>query len=142
MDPTERARAILRGAKLRVTITRATLVAAMLKRHEPVSLEDAVKLCGENGGDQATVYRNLQALHEAGVLRPVRGVGRREMFELCEACMHDASHHHHHAHVSCTKCGKVECIELGAEPQRPAGPKGWAIADVTLTAWGLCPECR
>jgi Fur family transcriptional regulator, ferric uptake regulator len=141
MDLNDRARGILRKAKLRVTITRATLVAAMLKSHEPVGMEDAIKLCGENGGDPATVYRNLQALHEAGVLQPVRGVGRREMFELCEACL-DETHQHHHAHVSCTKCGKVECIELAAEPNKPASPKGWTIDDVTVTAWGLCPDCR
>ena len=65
MDANERARSILRRAGLRVTITRATLVAAMLEAHEPVSMDDAVRLCGQNGGDPATIYRNLQALSEA-----------------------------------------------------------------------------
>jgi Fe2+ or Zn2+ uptake regulation protein len=142
MDIAERSRVILRAAKLRVTGSRAALVTALLKQGQPVSLDDAVKLCGTDGGDQATVYRNLQALTEAGVLQPVRGVGRREMFELCEDCLdHALEHEHHHAHVSCTKCGKVECIDLPSEPAHPAGPAGWAIKDVTLTAWGLCPEC-
>jgi Fe2+ or Zn2+ uptake regulation protein len=141
MDFTERSQAILRSAKLRVTDSRSALVAALLKRHEPVSLEDAVKLCGDDGGDPATVYRNLQSLREAGVLQPVRGVGRREMFELCEACI-DEHHQHHHAHVSCTRCGKVECIELASKPATPPGLKGWAIDEVTVTVWGLCPECR
>lgn len=136
MDFNEQARAILRKSGLRVTVTRATLVAAMLDSHEPVSMDDAVRLCGDNGGDPATIYRNLQALSEAGILQPVRGVGRREMFEL-----HHAHAKHHHAHMSCTKCGRVECIDLNSLPDKPAGPKGWTVDDVTVTVWGLCPEC-
>ena len=134
MDFSEQARSILRKSGLRVTVTRATLVAAMLESHEPVSMEDAIRLCGDNGGDPATIYRNLQALSEAGILQQVRGVGRREMFELTHK-------HTHHAHLSCTKCGKVECIDLAKLPDKPAGPKGWTVDDVTVTVWGLCPEC-
>jgi Fe2+ or Zn2+ uptake regulation protein len=135
MDFNENARQLLRKSGLRVTVTRATLVAAMLESHEPVSMDDAIRLCGDNGGDPATVYRNLQALTEAGILQPVRGVGRREMFEL----VHEP---HAHAHVSCTRCGRVECIEVKDLPDKPAGPKGWSLNDVTVTVWGLCPECR
>ena len=127
---------MLRKSGLRVTVTRATLVAAMLESHEPVSMDDAIRLCGDNGGDPATIYRNLQALTEAGILQPVRGVGRREMFEL----VHEP-HAHSHAHVSCTRCGRVECIELSKLPDKPAGPKGWTVDDVTVTVWGLCPDC-
>ena len=135
MEFTERARQILRKAGLRVTITRATLVAAMLESHEPVSMDDAVRLCGHNGGDPATIYRNLQALSEAGILQQVRGVGRREMFEL-------SHEHQHHAHLSCTKCGRVECIDLKDLPHTPPAPAGWEVDDLTVTVWGLCPECR
>ena len=143
MEFTEHARQILRKAGLRVTITRTTLVAAMLESHEPVSMEDAVRLCGHNGGDPATIYRNLQALTEAGILKPVRGVGRREMFELSHE-PHATPHtgHDHHAHVSCTKCGRVECIDMAEVPGPPPPPKGWSVDDVTVTVWGLCPECR
>ena len=139
MDFSEHARQVLRKSGLRVTVTRATLVAAMLESHEPVSMDDAIRLCGDNGGDPATIYRNLQALTEAGILQPVRGVGRREMFELTERHTHD--HGRHHAHVSCTKCGKVECIDIADLPNKPPGPKGWMIDDVTVTVWGICPEC-
>ncbi|MCB9893128.1 MAG: transcriptional repressor [Planctomycetes bacterium] len=140
MNADETARNILRRAGLRVTITRATLVASMLDAHEPVSMEDAVRLCGQNGGDPATIYRNLQALTEAGVLQPVRGVGRREMFELTDGHVHEAPHHH--AHASCTKCGRVECIDMAELPDKPPAPKGWSVEDLTVTVWGLCPDCR
>lgn len=140
MNAVESARELLRKSGLRVTVTRATLVAAMLESAEPVSMDDAIRLCGDNGGDPATIYRNLQTLSEAGILQPVRGVGRREMFEL----VHDHEHgrpDHHHAHVSCTRCGRVECIDIRDLPEKPAGPRGWKLTDVSVTVWGLCPEC-
>ncbi|MCA8911826.1 MAG: transcriptional repressor [Planctomycetes bacterium] len=143
MEFTERARQILRKSGLRMTITRTTLVAAMLESHEPVSMDDAVRLCGHNGGDPATIYRNLQALSEAGILQQVRGVGRREMFELShEHPVDEAQGKHHHAHLSCTKCGRVECIDLKDLPHKPPAPEGWKLDDVTVTVWGLCPDCR
>ncbi|MCA8944983.1 MAG: transcriptional repressor [Planctomycetes bacterium] len=143
MDFNERSRQILRKSGLRVTVTRASLVAAMLEAHEPVSMDDAVRLTGDNGGDPATVYRNLQALTEAGVLQQVRGVGRREMFELSDhGSAADIHNGHNHAHLSCTKCGKVECIDVNELPDKPTAPKGWTIEDVTVTIWGLCPQCR
>jgi Fe2+ or Zn2+ uptake regulation protein len=126
--------AILRQAKLRVTVGRKALIQALMEHAEPVSMDDAVNLCGDKGGDPATIYRNLQALCEAGILRPVRGVGRREMYELA------IEHGHSHAHVSCTRCGKVECIEIEHMPAHPGAP-GWQLDDVSLTAWGVCPEC-
>ena len=135
MDLNERAQHILRAADLRVTVTRTALVAAMLEANEPVSMEDAVKLCGHSGGDPATVYRNLQALAEAGILQQIRGVGRREMFEL-------SHEHHHHAHLSCTACGRVECIDIKNLPHKPKAPKGWSVNEVSVTVWGLCPDCE
>ncbi|MBX3460732.1 MAG: transcriptional repressor [Planctomycetes bacterium] len=130
----ERARQLLRAARLRVTGSRTALVTAMLRHPEPASMEDAVKLCGRQGGDPATVWRNLLALCEAGVLQTVRGVGKREMYEI-------AHHAHQHAHVSCTRCGKVECVEIEKLPKQPPAPKGWHLNDVSVTVWGLCPEC-
>ncbi|MBX3473063.1 MAG: transcriptional repressor [Planctomycetes bacterium] len=135
MDPEEQARTLLKAKGLRVTGKRVALVNALMRAGEPASLETAHKLCGQPGGDQATVYRNLQSLAEAGLLRVVKGVGRREMFEL-------AAHQHGHAHLACTKCGRVECTEIRDLPAKPSKPNGWAITDVSVTVWGLCPQCR
>ncbi len=129
----ERARKLLKSVKLRVTAGRLALVSTLLARREPTSLDDAVRLCGSRGGDPATIYRNLQTLRDAGVLHPVRGVGRREMYELV---------HKEHAHISCTSCGRVECVEVGAMPGHPSPPKGWQAEEVSVTVWGLCPACR
>lgn len=133
--PDKQARQLLRDAGLRVTTTRVALIAALLRRAEPASLEDAVRLCNGNGGDPATVYRNLQALSGAGVLQAVRGVGRRDMFEL-------SAKPGQHAHVSCTKCGRVECAGTQRAAAPPPTPKGWQVEAVSVTVWGLCPDCQ
>jgi Fe2+ or Zn2+ uptake regulation protein len=130
----DRARQLLKNAKLRVTAGRVALVSTLLQHAEPVSMEDAVRQCGAAGGDPATIYRNLRTLLDAGVLQPVRGVGRREMYELVHK-------EHAHAHISCTRCGKVECVEVGAMPGQPPAPKGWQAREVSVTVWGLCPQC-
>jgi Fur family transcriptional regulator, ferric uptake regulator len=134
MSPSDNIRATLRSAGLRVTLTRVELLRVLLAAPEPLALEDAARLVGQSGGDPATVYRNLQALSEAGVLRSVRGVGRREMFEPATRAADG------HAHISCTRCGRVECADALEVPEPPT-VEGWQVNDVTVTAWGLCPEC-
>lgn len=137
MEPEEQARTLLRARGLRVTASRSALVNALMRVGEPVSLETAQALCGEHGGDPATVYRNLQAMAKAGLLRAVKGVGRREMFELAVK-----GHNHGHAHIACTKCGRVECVELASVPDKPPKLNGWSVSDLSVTVWGLCPQCR
>jgi Fur family ferric uptake transcriptional regulator len=133
--PATDVQSMLRGKRLRVTSGRIALLNALRKAAKPVTLEDAVALCAGEGGDPATVYRNLQSFTETGLVRPVRGVGRREMYELVAQ-----QHGHQHAHLTCTGCGRVSCIEFDA----PSAPKaeGWQVEEVTVTVWGLCPDCR
>ncbi|MCC6465694.1 MAG: transcriptional repressor [Planctomycetes bacterium] len=106
----------------------------LLAASEPVSMEDTVARCGDAAGDPATVYRNLQALAAAGVVHSLRGVGRREMFEL--------AHGHRHAHLTCTRCGRVACTTPPVKVGAPHESGGWQIQEVSVTLWGLCPDCR
>lgn len=126
---------LLRTARLRVTSGRVALLNVLRKAAKPVTLEDAVALCSGEGGDPATVYRNLQSFTENRLVRHVRGVGRREMYELVAQ-----QHNHQHAHLTCTRCGRVSCIEFAA-PSAPEA-EGWQVEEVTVTVWGLCPACR
>jgi Fur family ferric uptake transcriptional regulator len=88
---------------------------------------------------KTTVYRNLGALEEAGLLRKVPTGGREFVYEL--TCGHRPEVH---PHFTCRACDRVVCLspvdlssvwELltqnrGLEPER---------AEVTLV--GLCEEC-
>ncbi|OGB70268.1 MAG: hypothetical protein A2496_01535, partial [Burkholderiales bacterium RIFOXYC12_FULL_60_6] len=50
----------------------------------------------------STVYRNLTALTERGILRSTVGHDGKALYELAERS--------HHAHLVCQDCGQVGCV--------------------------------
>ncbi len=84
----------------------------------------------------ATVYRQLNALADAGEADTVRMDGQ-QLFRLCG----DDGHHHH---LVCTRCGKTVEIESPSESWlRGISRKyGFTIERHTLEVFGLCPECQ
>jgi Fe2+ or Zn2+ uptake regulation protein len=83
-----------------------------------------------------TVYRNLEILMRAGLIKQVR-VG-------CGPKLYDGGLHLHY-HVRCVKCDKIS--DVSAEPfgnLEAAAKKGceFEILDHQLDFEGLCPECR
>ena len=84
----------------------------------------------------ATVYRQLNALAEAGRADTVRLDGQ-QLFRLCG----DDGHHHH---LVCTGCGKTVEIESPSESwlKGISDQSGFAIERHTLEVFGLCADCR
>ncbi|NMN01763.1 Fur family transcriptional regulator [Bifidobacterium panos] len=84
----------------------------------------------------ATVYRQLNALAEAGAVDTIRLDGQ-QLFRLCG----DDVHHHH---MVCTECGRTVEIESPGESwlRGLASKYGFAIASHTIEVFGLCPDCR
>lgn len=133
MRTDETAKQLLKDAKLRVTSGRISLLAALIKEGRPLSMDDASDMLGWKGGDRATVFRNLHALSEAGLIRMVRSAGKRDVYEL-------SKRPGAHAHAVCTRCGKVECVDAEAASAAQA-PGGWRMSSQEITLWGLCPAC-
>jgi Fur family ferric uptake transcriptional regulator len=84
----------------------------------------------------ATVYRNLQALADAGSADTLR----LESGEL--AYRHCSPHHHHH--LRCRSCGVT--TEISAEPvERWAHEVGqrfnYVAIDHLIEVTGICPQC-
>lgn len=86
----------------------------------------------------ATVYRTLELLEEAGLIRKVR---------LGEA----HAHYEHtlaggeHGHLVCRNCGKVVEFELPGVRERVAGiaeEAGFTLEGIQIQVLGLCPDCR
>ncbi|HRJ80189.1 MAG: transcriptional repressor [Planctomycetaceae bacterium] len=132
----EQARSMLKQARLRVTGGRISLLAVMLRESHPLSMDDASDLCGWKGGDRATVFRNLHALSEAGLIRMVRGAGKRDVYELVKQPAH------RHAHAVCTACGAVACVENESSLSSAQAPRGWRVTSQEVTVWGICPACE
>lgn len=84
----------------------------------------------------ATVYRQLNALAEAGRADTVRLDGQ-QLFRLCG----DDGHHHH---LVCTNCGKTVEIESPSESwlKGISDKYGFTIERHTLEVFGLCEDCR
>lgn len=83
----------------------------------------------------ATVYRNLKALAENGVLKAVRLPGQTIVrYELC------GKGHHHHFH--CRRCHQVFEVDGCPGNIEPLVPEGFVLEDHHVVLYGLCALCR
>jgi len=81
-----------------------------------------------------TVYRNLNSLAEAGLVRKVAVPGGADRFDhtLCQ-----------HSHFCCTRCGGVTDAELDEQAlMRLIGEGEQQAVGYELTLFGLCRACR
>ena len=86
---------------------------------------------------RATVFRTLETLVEAGVVRRLEQEGHVYAYVACQP--------EHHHHLSCTHCGRVEEIdEAYVLPiaERVAAERGFEIDDARLDFYGRCGRCR
>jgi Fe2+ or Zn2+ uptake regulation protein len=83
----------------------------------------------------ATVYRNLETLAEAGVIKKIEITGRQKRFDW------DLRQHNH---IYCVQCHRVDNIllEPGVETLRPEDDRGYAITGFRIEFVGLCPACQ
>jgi len=131
--------AALRAAGFRATPARMELLATLARTGKPLTVEDILKLQKGTAPDQATVYRALKELRDAGLVRQVD-------FEHGHAHYEAAGQDDHH-HLVCTSCGKVEdftgChienIKKAALRQSKMFKK---IERHSLELFGTCTACR
>lgn len=81
----------------------------------------------------ATVYNNLNALDEAGVINRLHIDGVADHFDKITEP---------HDHLLCDGCGRISDIRLPALQGHLERDLGVEIGDYELTVHYLCPECR
>lgn len=85
----------------------------------------------------ATVYRNLNQLEEAGMIRSMGSVNGQERYD---------ANVRPHPHVVCTRCGRmVDVEELPFSEETVHWVEettGFRIESTSLRFSGLCGECR
>jgi len=83
----------------------------------------------------ATVYRNLEILSEAGLIKKLEISGRQKRFDWDPG---------DHDHVFCTKCHRVDNIITPTSPSpyvEPVQGKGYLVTGCRIEFFGLCPNC-
>lgn len=125
---------------LRETPQRGLILDEFLKQELHTTAEELYDLVKQRDRTigQATVYRVLKLLCEAGLAREVDfgdGVMRYEHLYG----------HKHHDHLVCRSCGRtVEVIDPVIEElqQRLAASYGFLLQDHEMYLYGLCENCR
>jgi Fe2+ or Zn2+ uptake regulation protein len=125
--------AVLRKRGFRITAGRVRLLRLLKKSAKPLSIREILALW-EKAPDQATLYRTLTDLADAGIVRRVdlnTGIAR---FEYTP----DKPHHHH---IICTRCGEVQDLETCPLPPRNKTPGFKNIYSHNLEYFGICRSC-
>lgn len=128
---------MLRGAALRVTRPRVSVLAAVYD-HPHADTDSIVGAVRADLGDvsRQAIYDVLRALTTAGLVRRIQPAGSVARYES------RVGDNHHH--VVCRSCGDIadaDCA-VGETPCLIAShDHGYAIDEAEVIYWGLCPRC-
>lgn len=100
-------------------------------------LHDDLRRSGSRIG-LTTVYRNLQALSEAGTVDVLRNAEGEAIYRVCAT---DAHHHH----LVCRSCGtsvEISSDEVELWADRTARAHGFTAVTHSAELYGLCTSCN
>jgi Fur family transcriptional regulator, ferric uptake regulator len=131
----------VRAAGQRYTASRRRLVEILSRAGSPLAIPGILERRREL--KQSSVYRNLAALEQAGVVRRISTDEEFGRYELTE----DLTGHHHH--LVCSNCGAVEDVDFAPAFEETletalaelAGRTGFSGVSHRLDLIGLCRRC-
>ena len=132
---------VLRDAGLRSTGPRLAVLEALEHAKSPVSHGDVADLLARDSQeslDRATVYRNLMALTEAGLVRRTDLGDHVWRFELVREY---TAHEMAHPHFVCTDCGTVSCLPGVTVRIDGGGAASVARKGFEVQLRGVCGDC-
>ncbi len=139
LQPRERFEEFLQSRGKRITQQRREIVDEVFKRHDHFDAEDLIRHVAGGGRrvSRPTVYRTLNELVEAGLLRSM-SLGGRTVYE------HDYGYPQHD-HLHCEKCNKLiefhsdEVAQIGDALERQYQ---FRVTGHRLIFDGICADCR
>ncbi len=132
-------KAEIRSCALRSTPARVATLNFLRGRRAPLTHAEVAEGLESLGFDKATLFRNLNDLAEAGLLRRTELGDHVWRFEACDP---KANHDTGHPHFVCVDCGSVTCldqVQLTAGSRRQSEEVG-RITEILLR--GYCHECQ
>jgi len=136
-DQVEQARATLRAAGLRSTPARISVLLELQMASSPLTHANLTERLVPAGFDKTTIFRNLNDLTEANLVRRTELGGHVWRFEI----RNTESHNDDHPHFVCVDCGGVTClsdVELTAASRRRSSEIG-QVTEILLK--GHCVTC-
>ncbi|MDO9379735.1 MAG: Fur family transcriptional regulator [Nocardioidaceae bacterium] len=123
---------------VRTTRQRRAVSAILAELDAFASAQDIHEKLRSNGDavGLSTVYRNLQALSDAGEVDAIRGDDGEVLYRRC------SSGHHHH--LVCRTCGRTVEVEgptVESWADRTAREHGFVDVEHTLEIFGTCDTC-
>ncbi len=130
---------LLREAGLKKTGSRVAVLDVLERAASPMSHGEVADALTKEGFDQATVYRNLISLTEAGLARRTDLGDRVWRFERRRAGDHDRTH----PHFVCVDCGVVACLPAGVVriERGKLGAAAAASRSLEVQLRGTCAAC-
>jgi len=119
----------------RNTPQRDAIRALFTPEGRPLSPSEILEMASETIPtlSQATVYRTLRALEDAGEIVAVEFPSEPARYEM-------AGKEHHH-HFRCESCGKAFETHGCAGDLSPMIPEGFRVTRHEITLYGLCQAC-
>lgn len=126
---------VFQEKNLKRTKLRIALLRCLLDTQHAQSYVDLKKRLGEEV-DKSTLYRNLSAFEEAGIIHRINDQSGISKYAYGKV----DSHQGNHAHFVCEKCETVFCVE--ESPKRDINvPKGFKTKSVQTIIKGTCSNC-
>lgn len=140
-DIDDRVATELAQADVRYTKGRQALVSILATAGRPLTLPEIAESCDDI--PTSSLYRNLDVLEQAGLVKRVTALGDRAYFELAEPLV---DHHHH---LICLSCGRITDVAVDSDVERAIDDGMAAIADAhgfepehhSLDLYGHCAAC-
>lgn len=129
---------LLRQTGLRATSPRMAILGWLARQSRPIRVESVWKKIKIRGIDRVTVYRTLEALDQAGLVRQVDLGHGHAHYEI-----NDLKRHHHH--LVCESCGTVQDVTVSQESQliqRFERSHNFKTRSHTFEMFGLCADCQ
>ena len=130
----------LKERGLRLSKGRICVFEEVMEAHGHFAPEELVKQCvrHKRNVSRATIYRSLQELREAGIIRETAFGEKHQHFEHC----YDEKLHHH---ARCIRCGLyIEFPDQNEEEKyiRDLEKQGFHVLGHELHIYGLCEACK
>ena len=141
------ARDRLSDSSLRVTAPRLAVLQLLASSERPLSHTEVVDELSGSVWDQATLYRNLIKLSEAGLIQVVSELSGVRRYEYVSGDSR-AAQAHSHAHFVCNSCGTVSCLPESTISASDLGLSAlgaeWkgALSGASIHVMGVCPPCQ